>query len=174
MPADLYFDAGVSVALGTDSQAQIDLLEDARELEYNLRLRSLRRNVLAQARDESHAVGSVEATPADSGEPRMSALAARLFECASLAGAQSIGASCGEFAQGRAADFFTVDLNDPSIAGACAEDLLPAIIFSLSRAAVREVAVGARLVVEGGTHAAQHDVVSRFAALQRRLWESDK
>jgi formimidoylglutamate deiminase len=174
VPADLYFDAGISVALGTDSQAQIDLLEDARELEYNLRLRSLRRNVLAQARDESHAVGSVEATPADSGEPRMSALAARLFECASLAGAQSIGAPCGEFAQGRAADFFTVDLNDPSIAGACAEDLLPAIVFSLSRAAVREVAVGARLVVEGGTHAAQHDAVSRFAALQRRLWESDK
>src|SRR5947209_14832772 len=170
MPADLYFDAGVSLALGTDSQAQIDLLEDARELEYNLRLRSLRRNVLAHARDENRIVESDERARAESDEPHISALAARLFECATMNGAQSIGAPCGEFAQGRAADFFTVDLNDPTVAGACAEDLLPAIVFSLSRAAVRDVAVGARPVVERGTHAAQDDVVSRFAALQRRLW----
>jgi formimidoylglutamate deiminase len=100
----------------------------------------------------------------------MSALAARLFECASLAGARSIGAPCGEFEPGRAADFFTVDLNDPSIAGAGRQDLLPAIVFSLSRAAVRETAVGGRLVVEGGRHAAQGEIVARFSALQRRLW----
>jgi hypothetical protein len=36
-------------------------------------------------------------------------------------------------------------LDDPSIAGASAEDLLPAVVFSLSRAAVRETAVGGRL-----------------------------
>ncbi|HYN85840.1 MAG TPA: formimidoylglutamate deiminase, partial [Pyrinomonadaceae bacterium] len=49
VPADLFLAAGVSVALGTDSHAQIDLLEDARELEYHLRLTTLRRNVLAPA-----------------------------------------------------------------------------------------------------------------------------
>jgi formimidoylglutamate deiminase len=74
------------------------------------------------------------------------------------------------FEPGRAADFFTVDLDDPSIAGASAEDLLPAVVFSLSRAAVRETAVGGRLVVESGRHPAQGEIVSRFAALQRRLW----
>jgi formimidoylglutamate deiminase len=159
VPASLYFDAGVPVALGTDSHAQIDLLEDARQLEYNLRLRSLRRNVLAPAR----AAG-------DDDTEGMSALAARLFECASLAGARSTGAPCGEFEPGRAADFFTVDLNDPSIAGAGEQDLLPAIVFSLSRAAVRETAVGGRLVVEGGRHVAQGEIVARFSALQQRLW----
>jgi len=183
VPADLLFDAGVSVALGTDSHAQIDLLEDARELEYNLRLLRLRRNVLAPpgARDESHAVesdedaranssGSDMDARADSGESDTSALAARLFECATLNGARSIGAPAGEFRPGGAADFFTVDLDDPSVAGAGAEDLLPAIVFSLTRAAVRETAVGGRLVVEGGRHAAQDEIVSRFDALQRRLW----
>src|SRR2546423_12580398 len=107
VPADLFFDAGVSVALGTDSNTQIDLLEDARELEYNLRLLRLRRNVLAPPRgarvlDESRAVGSdgdaranssesdADAR-ADSGESEMSSLAARLFECATLNGARSIG-----------------------------------------------------------------------------------
>ena len=100
----------------------------------------------------------------------MPALAARLFECATLAGAESIGAPTGSFEPGRAADFFTVDLDDPSVAGAGAEDLLPAIVFSLSRAAVRETAVGGRLVSESGRHPAQDEIVARFKALQRKLW----
>ena len=47
VPVDAYFDAGVPVSLGSDSQIQIDLLEDARELEYHLRLQKTARNVLA-------------------------------------------------------------------------------------------------------------------------------
>ena len=151
VPADALLAAGVPVALGTDSHAQIDLLEDARELEYHLRLTTLRRNVLAPA------------------EGAVSALAARLFECATAAGARSIGAPGGTFEPGRAADFFTVALDDPAIAGASAEDLLPAVVFSLSRAAVRETGVGGRLVAEAGRHPAQDEIVSRFASLQGRL-----
>jgi formimidoylglutamate deiminase len=155
VPADLFFKEGVRVALGTDSHAQIDLLEDARELEYHLRLTTLRRNVLAPDGDDGRAIP---------------ALAARLFECATVAGAQSIGAPGAAFEPGGAADFFTVDLDDPTVAGASDEDLLPAIVFSLSRAAVRETAVGGRLVTRDGRHPAQGEIVSRFAALQRRLW----
>ena len=161
VPADAYFAAGVRVSLGTDSHTQIDLLEDARELEYNLRLKTLRRNVLAPAADDERREGT----------PEVAALAARLFDCAAVRGAESIGAPAGEFGPGRAADFFAVDLADPAVAGASKDDLLPAVVFSLSRAAVRETAVGGRLVVEGGRHHAQDEIVSRFAALQRRLWE---
>jgi formimidoylglutamate deiminase len=170
VPADALFGAGVGVALGTDSHAQIDLLEDARELEYHLRLTSLRRNVLAPGGvdDEALAEGRHENAPAEAGG--MSALAARLFECATVSGARSIGAPAGSFETGSAADFFTVALDDPSVAGAGAEDLLPAVVFSLTRAAVRETAVGGRLVTQAGRHPAQEDIVSRFAALQRRLW----
>ncbi|HEX7317446.1 MAG TPA: formimidoylglutamate deiminase [Pyrinomonadaceae bacterium] len=164
VPADLYFKEGVRVALGTDSHTQIDLLEDARGLEYHLRLKTLRRNVLAPA------APWVEDESGREGTPEVAALAARLFECATVAGAGSIGADAGQFEPGSAADFFTVDLDDPTIAGASAEDLLPAIVFSLSRAAVRETAVGGRLVVEAARHPAQDDIVSRFNALQRKLW----
>jgi formimidoylglutamate deiminase len=173
VPADALLSAGVHVALGTDSHAQIDLLEDARELEYHLRLKTLRRNVLAPAAGAVEDEGGAEGRPEDAtaeGAHGMSALAARLFECATSSGARSIGADAGSFEPGRAADFFTVDLDDPSVAGAAAEDLLPAVVFSLSRAAVRETAVGGRLVVESSRHAAQDEIVSRFAALQRRLW----
>ncbi|HYY94297.1 MAG TPA: amidohydrolase family protein, partial [Pyrinomonadaceae bacterium] len=88
VPADLFFGAGVPIALGTDSHAQIDLLEDARELEYHLRLKSLRRNVLAPARgsaEPGESRGDVDlAARAEAGGEAASALAARLFECATV------------------------------------------------------------------------------------------
>ena len=153
VPADALFANGVRVALGTDSQTQIDLLEDARELEYHLRLQKLERNVLAPDND----------APA--------ALAARLFDCATIAGAHSIGASGGgELLAGRNADFFTVDLNDPSIAGASIDDLLASIVFSLARNAIHEVFVGGKQIVKEGQHEAQGKIVENFNALQRRLW----
>jgi len=128
VPADLYFKANVPVSLGTDSQIQIDLLEDARELEYHLRLQKTERNVLAP--DETNT----------------SALAARLFECATVNGAKAIGFNGGKLEPGAPADFFTVDLNDISIAGASPDDLLAGIVFSLSRTAIREVAVNGKLL----------------------------
>jgi formimidoylglutamate deiminase len=152
VPAELFFREGVRVALGTDSHAQIDLMEDARALELNLRLSQLERAVLS---DESDGITS---------------LAARLLDCATLHGAHSIGAPGGRLEAGRPADFFTVDLDDPSIAGASNDDLLPCIVFSMARNAVREVFVGARPVVENGQHPASLEIVRRFAALQRRLW----
>lgn len=168
VPADLLFEQGVAVALGTDSHTQIDLLEDARELEYHLRLTRLERNVLAPASEEDES-GPDSNVDSDAEEARTSSLAARLFECATSAGARSVGANAGELAEGKSADFFTVDLEYPSIAGASRKDLLPAIVFSLSRAAVRETAVGGRLIVEDSRHAAQDEIVSRFKALQRKL-----
>jgi formimidoylglutamate deiminase len=130
IPADAYFDAGVRVALGSDSQIQIDLLEDARELEYHLRLQKMARNVLSG-----------------------SALAQRLFDCATLSGAASIGLhGGGKIEAGSPADFFTVDLDDLSIAGAGPDSLLANIVFSLSRTAVRDVVVGGRRIVENGEH----------------------
>jgi formimidoylglutamate deiminase len=154
VPANLFFKEGIKVALGTDSHVQIDLLEDARELDYHLRLRRLERNVLAPYGESSG----------------ISALATRLFHCATDAGAHSIGGPSGALEVGKPADFFTVDLSDVSIAGATRDDLLPAIVFSLARTAIREVAVSGRLIVEDGYHGEQAEVVSRFAALQKRLW----
>ncbi len=153
VPVDAFFKGGVRVSLGTDSHTEIDLLEDARELEYHLRLRKTERVVLSPAKVDGQ-----------------SALAARLFDCATVSGAQSIGASGGVLEPGQPADFFTVDLNDPSIAGASSADLLSAIVFSLSRTAIRDVVVGGRRIVENGRHAQQEEIVERFKNLQKKLW----
>jgi formimidoylglutamate deiminase len=135
VPVDAYFDAGVRVSLGTDSQIQIDLLEDARELEYHLRLQKTARNVLAPSDDDSR-----------------SALARRLFECATVRGAESIGFNGGKLEPGAPCDFFTVDLDDLSIAGATTDDLLANIVFSLARTAIRDVVVGGKQIVSHGLH----------------------
>jgi formimidoylglutamate deiminase len=129
VPVDAYLDAGVRISLGSDSQIQIDLLEDARELEYHLRLQKMQRNVLAPE------------------------LARKLFDCATINGAVSIGLhGGGKIENGSPADFFTVDLEDLSIAGADPDSLLTNIVFSLSRTAVRDVVVGGKQIISHGLH----------------------
>ena len=167
VPADEYLKQGVAVCLGTDSHAQIDLLEDARELEYHLRLQKLERAVLS-VRSPTVREGSSRHHALPHG--RASDIATRLFDCATTNGAGSIGASGGTLEAGKPADFFTVALDDPSIAGASPDDLLSSIVFASTRAAVREVIVGGKPIVSDGQHLIQDDVVERFNELQKKLW----
>ncbi len=148
LPADALMRAEVRIAFGSDSLTQIDPLENARELEYNLRLQKLERAVL----DTIDGAG----------------LPQRLFDCATLHGAASVGAPGGSLKAGSVADFFTVDLDDLSIAGTNAEELLASIVFGLSKTANREVGVNGRLVVEGGSHPLQEAIVRDYRELMRR------
>ena len=145
-PVERLLAAGAAVSLGTGSQIQIDLLEDARLLEYNLRMERRARALLAP-------------------EP-----AAALFNAATVAGARSLGAPGGALEVGRPADFFTINLYDPSIAGAEPNALLENAVFSLERRAIRDVWVGARQRIANGRHPLHGPIVGRFSDLQRRLW----
>src|SRR6266404_4578643 len=167
VPADEYFKHDVPICLGTDSQVQIDLLEDARELEYHLRLQKLERAVLDRGSSPTVREGvSLGMTTSH----QASSLAVRLFDCATINGARGIGAPGGAIEPGKPADFFTVALNDPSIAGASPKDLLGSIVFSLSRTAVREVVISGKPIVSEGQHLVQEEIVERFGDLQKRLW----
>ncbi len=148
--ADQVIREGIRIALGSDSQAQIDPLEDARELEYHLRLDREQRAILDQIGGKT--------------------LASRLFDCATVNGARSLGINAGTLSAGSFADFFTVDLDDLSIAGHSGEDLLPLLVFSLDRTAIRDVVVNGRWVVRDGRHPLQEEIVSRYKELHRRLW----
>jgi formimidoylglutamate deiminase len=145
-PADRLLAAGAGVALGSDSQVQVDLLKEARSLEYHWRGVSQRRAV----------VGPDPATA--------------LFHAATVAGARSLGATSGALAIGRPADFFTVNLFDPAIAGAEPESLLANIVLGLERRAIRDVWVGARQRLANGRHVLHGAIVGRFVDLQQRLW----
>jgi len=145
-PVDQLLAAGAGVALGSDSQVQIDLLEDARLMEYGLRTSRRQRAVLAP-------------------EP-----ATVLLHAATVSGARSLGATGGALEVGRPADFFTVSLHDPSLAGAEGAALLNSMVFSLERRAVRDVWIGARQRIANGRHLNQGVIVGRFVDAQRRWW----
>jgi formimidoylglutamate deiminase len=101
---------------------------------------------------------------------RVSDTARLLFNCATTNGARSIGSPGGALEVGQPADFFTVDLHDPTVNGASKDDLLASIVFSASRATIREVVVGGKPIVSEGQHLIQEEVLERFTDLQKRLW----
>ncbi|WP_224364886.1 formimidoylglutamate deiminase [Hyalangium versicolor] len=152
VPADRLVGAGARLCLGSDSQATVDLLDEARQLEGHLRLSRVRRAVL------------------DPGHGTVDGLAARLFEMGTVNGARSLGLPTGALVPDAPADFFTVDLHHPSLVGASPSSLLAGIVFGMDKAAVREVAVDGRLVVRDGQHPRMEESGRDFHALARRLY----
>ena len=146
--------AGARICYGTDSQIEIAPLQDARALEYHLRLQVLERALLGN--------------PA--GDEAPDRLAAGLLQNATTSGARALGVDAGRIAPGLQADLVAVDLDDPSICGATPDTLLPNVVFSLERTALREVWVGGRQVVREGRHPAQEATVRAFAETMERLW----
>jgi formimidoylglutamate deiminase len=95
----------------------------------------------------------------------------RLFESATESGARSLQGPGGSLEAGKAADFFTIDLNDCSVAGAVEGSLLAHVVFSLDRTAVRDVCVAGKMMVEDGRHRLKEEIVREFGEVQRKLWQ---
>jgi formimidoylglutamate deiminase len=150
-PAREVVNRGIPIGFGSDSQAQIDPLEDARELEYHLRLQQQQRSLLDGIDGQE--------------------LSARLLRCATAYGAASLGCAAGELEAGRLADFFTVDLEDVSVAGSSAEDLPAMIVFGLQRSAICDVAVGGRLVVRDHRHLQQEEILKNYQEVAGKVWD---
>lgn len=149
-PVDALMKLGVRHALGSDSQAQIDPLEDARELDYHLRLAQQQRAVLDQI----------------DGHP----IASRLLDCATIHGAHSLGVESGSLTLGEYGDLISIDLKDLSVAGHSPETLLPILLFGASRAAIRDVVVNGKFILRDGQHPLEEEIVARYQELYRRVW----
>jgi formimidoylglutamate deiminase len=150
VPVDALMKLGVRHALGSDSQAQMDPLEDARELDYHLRLAHQQRAVLDQ-------IG---------GQP----IANRLFQCATTHGAEALGVNTGSLEAGKYADMISVDLNDISIAGHDPETLLPLLVFGADRTAIRDVIVNGQFILRDGHHPLEEEIVRKYQELYGRVW----
>lgn len=150
VPVDALMKSDVRHALGSDSQAQIDPLEDARELDYHLRL----------AQQQRAALDQIDGRP----------IAARLFECATLHGAQALGVAAGSLRLGEYGDMVSIDLNDLSIAGSTPETLLPMLVFGASRSAIRDVVVNGRIILQDGHHPLQEEIVQNYREVCRKVW----
>jgi formimidoylglutamate deiminase len=123
VPAVELRDAGLALCLGSDSNAVIDLVQEARLLEMHERLRGQARLRLV---DDAGALGPT------------------LLHAATEAGASSLGRSdrSGRLAVGRPFDALTVALDLPFFRGVAPQHLLDALLCAGTAAGVRHVFVG--------------------------------
>lgn len=115
--------AGGRIALGTDSNNRLGMLEEMRWLEYGQRLRSELRGALP---DPDGSVAPV------------------LLAAATTGGAQALGLEVGRIATGCWADLVAIDLRAPSLAEVSAEHLLDALVFGAGNEVISGTYVGGR------------------------------
>jgi formiminoglutamate deiminase len=126
-PARALADAGAPLSVGSDSNAVVDLLEEARGVELDERLATQRRGHWP--------------TP-------------DLLRAATADGAAALGwPDAGRLEPGALADFVSVGTDSVRLAGARPDTLLESVLFAATAADVREVVVGGRRIVREGRHA---------------------
>ncbi|MBL1107193.1 formimidoylglutamate deiminase [Streptomyces sp. 5-8] len=135
--------AGSPLSLGSDSHAVIDLLEEARAMELNERLRT---------RTRGHWT------------------AAALLRAATADGHAALGwAEAGTIEPGALADLTTVALDSVRTAGPLPRLGAETAVFAASAADVRHTVVGGRHVVRDGAHTLVPDVPQALAAAVEAL-----
>jgi formiminoglutamate deiminase len=143
-PARALADAGSPLCLGSDSNAVVDLFEEARAVELDERLATEQRG---------------HHRPAD------------LLTAATGSGMAALGWTAGRLAPGQLADLVTVGLDSVRLAGARPADAVDHLVFAATAADVTSVVAGGRQVVEDGHHLLVGDVP---AALHRAVAALDE
>ncbi|MFD7923715.1 formimidoylglutamate deiminase [Streptomyces sp. NPDC059740] len=136
-PAVALEQAGSPLSLGSDSHAVIDLLEEARALELDERLRTRRRGHWT---------------------------AARLLTAATGGGHRALGwPEAGRLAVGALADLTTLSLTSVRTAGAEPRHGAETAVFAASAADVSHTVVGGRHLVRDGVHTTVADVPAELS-----------
>jgi formiminoglutamate deiminase len=146
-PARLFRNAGGAFGIGSDSNVQIGVADELRQLEYAQRLSHRERNVIA--------------------EPGGSTGRA-LIDAAVAGGAQALGRP-GGLSVGAPADLVTLDTDNPLYAHLSDDPLLDAWVFSAAGALVDGVWARGVKQVENGRHRDRAALAGRFAAAMARL-----
>ncbi|MER5181721.1 formimidoylglutamate deiminase [Streptomyces sp. NPDC002896] len=142
-PAAALQKAGSPLSLGSDSHAVIDLLEEARAMELNERLRT-------RTRGHWTAAALLRAATADG--------------YAALGWADDAGVpEAGVLEAGALADFTTVTLDSVRTAGTLPRLGAETAVFAATSADIRHTVVGGRHVVRDGVHTLIPDVPSALA-----------
>ncbi|MEU7553798.1 formimidoylglutamate deiminase [Streptomyces sp. NPDC044571] len=137
-PAGRLQRAGSPLSLGSDSHAVIDLLEEARAMELNERLRS---------RTRGHWTANA------------------LLTAATADGHAALGRpDAGRLEPGALADFTTIALDSVRTAGPLPRLGAETAVFAASAADVRHTVVGGRHIVRDGHHTLVGDVASALSA----------
>jgi formimidoylglutamate deiminase len=144
-----WLDVGGAIGIGSDSHISVSPIEELRWLEYGQRLRRLKRNVVADARQPA------------SGRA--------LWTEATVGGAQASGRRIGAIQVGHRADLVALDEALPVLAELRPEQVLDAAIFAGNANPIRHVVCGGRWLVRDGVHESAPRFESDFRQALRAL-----
>ena len=147
-----WLDAGVPIAIGTDSQITRDWREELRWLEYAQRLSRRERNVAARP------------------EAKLPSTAERLFSL--VADGRAAGEASWGLIAGARADALVVDARDPALIGIAPAQSLDALVFSSPARSFRDVLVAGQWVVHDGKHPRAEAIAKGFEAAMAELWQA--
>jgi formimidoylglutamate deiminase len=147
-----WLEAGVPLALGSDSHVTRSWAEELRCLEYGQRLALRRRNVAA----------APEADRASTAE--------RLFERTLAGGAAAAGETAWGLVAGGRADALVVDRGDDALLGIEPGRLLDAIVFSSPGRPWRDVMVAGRWAIVDHAHPRAAAIAAGFEQAMAALW----
>jgi formimidoylglutamate deiminase len=146
--------SGVPLSIGSDSQVTRAWPEELRWLEYGQRLAHRRRNVAAAPGQEPSS-------------------AARLFERMRAGGAAAAGFADWGLQRGARADMLVLDVHSPGLVGVPSGQILDALVFASSEAALLETWVaGRRVRARSGGPRPDASRAPQFEAAMRDLWPS--
>jgi len=141
---------GIPVALGTDSQAQIDLLEDTRQTEV--------------------ITATAEAGARDFGCDQQHRHCPRLFDSATRAGYRALGIEAAVSQWVSQPTFSRQTSTTWPFSAWDRASLVAQAVFALGRSAIRDVAVAGHLVIENGVQCAgQRDSFAVIARSKKDL-----
>lgn len=133
--------AGGRISIGSDSNVRISVAEELRLLEYNERLASGQRNVLA---DSESSCGSF------------------LYQHAAKSGAAALGQAVGSLEPGYRADLLVLNAGHELLNGRTPDAMLDSWVFAGDRSMLDSVWVAGRRVIEQGNHRADTSLRAGF------------
>lgn len=139
-----YLRAEGRFGIGTDSNIDIDVALELRQLEYSQRLKHQGRNLIATVEGESN------------GE--------RLFTETLRGGTQALDRPIGAIEAGKHADIVVLDDAHPDFASAGVNRWLDEWIFVAGRTAVRNVMARGKWVVQNGQHIHRESITLKYKA----------
>ena len=150
-PLPAWLAAGGTFAIGSDSHICVSPTEELRWLEYEARLATKQRNVLATQSEGS--------------------TGARLWQHACAAGTRATARKIGAIETGRRADIVVIDTNAPLFAGRDDDKLIDTFVFAGSGHEVRDVMVAGRWLVQEGRHYAETAIAAGYKRAMNRILE---
>lgn len=150
--AQTYLSAGGFIGIGSDSNIELTVPGELKQLEYSQRLKHKQRNLFARVEGVS------------TGES--------LYRKGLSGGARALGRRIGAIAPGYRADIVLLDADHPDIAALGPSHALDAYCFVAGKAAVDKVYVGGKCLVENGRHLLRDRLEQDYLTCLRRVLTS--